>query len=132
MHIDDTSFCIIIPERQKLLSWTSCKSTYCNLICAQIKEKRIEWAKRYLHDGFEDVVWMDKTTVQLETVFAIVRTWADASLQASAETLVFVLKLCLLCAAYLQVFTWNDGCLQIHCIHADCNASDYLSRLCNA
>ena len=33
-------------------------------------------ALRYLHNGFEDVVWMDKSTVQLETVFAIVRTWA--------------------------------------------------------
>ena len=45
--------------------------------------------------------WMDKSTVELETVFAIVKTWADVSLQALAKTLVFVLKLCLLCAAYL-------------------------------
>ena len=44
---------------------------------------------------------MDKSTVELETVFAIVKTWADVSLQVLAKTLVFVLKLCLLCAAYL-------------------------------
>ena len=36
-------------------------------------------ALRYLHNGFEDVVWIDKSTVQLETVFAIVKTWADVS-----------------------------------------------------
>ena len=46
LHIDDTSLCIIIPERQKLLSWTSCESTYCILICVQIEEKKIECAKR--------------------------------------------------------------------------------------
>ena len=36
LHIGDTSLCIIIPERQKLLSWTSCKSNcYKTYICSE-------------------------------------------------------------------------------------------------
>ena len=29
--------------------------------------KRLEWAREHLEDDFEDVLWMDETSVQLET-----------------------------------------------------------------
>ena len=66
LHVSHMSLCTILKGR-KLLGWTFRGSAYCQLIRAQNKEKRLEWAERYLHDGFEDVVWTDETTVQLET-----------------------------------------------------------------
>ena len=33
------------------------------------KQKQLEWAVQYLHEaenGFENVIWMEETTVQLE------------------------------------------------------------------
>ena len=66
LHISHMSLRTILKGR-KLLGWTFCGSAYCQLIRAQNKEKRLEWAESYLHDGFEDVVWTDETTVQLET-----------------------------------------------------------------
>ena len=29
--------------------------------------KRLEWAREHLEDDFEDVLWTDETSVQLET-----------------------------------------------------------------
>lgn len=66
LHVSHISLRTILKGR-KLLGWTFRGSAYCQLIRAQNKEKRLEWAERYLHDGFEDVVWTDETTVQLET-----------------------------------------------------------------
>ena len=66
LHISHMSLRTILKGR-KLLGWTFHESAYCELICARNKEKRLEWAENYLHDGFEDVVWTDETTVQLET-----------------------------------------------------------------
>lgn len=57
----------IILKGRKLLGWTFCESAHCQRIHIQNKEKRLEWAETYLQDGFEDVVWTDKTTVKLET-----------------------------------------------------------------
>ena len=72
--LSDCSSCILATchfaqsgKGRKLLGWTFRGSAYCQLIRAQNKEKRLEWAESYLHDGFEDVVWTDETTVQLET-----------------------------------------------------------------
>ena len=49
------------------LGWTFRGSTYCQLIHEPNKIKRLEWAQRYLNDHFDDVVWMDECSVQLET-----------------------------------------------------------------
>ena len=66
LHISHMSLRTILKGR-KLLGWTYRGSAYCQLIRAQNKEKRLEWAGRCLHDGFEDVVWTNETTIQLET-----------------------------------------------------------------
>ena len=45
-------------------------SAYCQLIRANNKEKRVSWAEQYLEeaeDGFEDVIWSDESTIQIET-----------------------------------------------------------------
>ena len=55
LHVSHMSLCTILKGR-KLLGWTFRRSAYCQLICAQNKEKQLEWAETYLHDGFEDVV----------------------------------------------------------------------------
>ena len=52
------------------LGWTFRGSSYCQLIREANKEKRLEWALKYGHeaeDGFEDVLWSDECSVQLET-----------------------------------------------------------------
>ena len=49
------------------LGWTFRGSSYCQLIRQPNKEKRLQWALDNITDTFEDVVWTDETTVQLET-----------------------------------------------------------------
>jgi hypothetical protein len=52
------------------LGWTFCGSSYYQLIREANKQKRLEWAREYLGEastGFEDVIWTDETTVQLES-----------------------------------------------------------------
>ena len=49
------------------LGWTFRGSSYCQLIRDVNKQKRLDWAKKYLNDDFKDVIWSDETTVQLET-----------------------------------------------------------------
>ena len=49
------------------LGWTYRGSAYCQLIRQVNKRKRLQWAQTYLHDSFENVIWSDETTVQLET-----------------------------------------------------------------
>ena len=48
------------------LGWTYRGSAYCQLIRQANKEKRLEWARAHLHDNFEDVLWTDESSVQLE------------------------------------------------------------------
>ena len=55
-----------ILRGQRELGWTYRGSAYCQLIRQANKEKRLEWARAHLHNHFEDVVWSDETTVQLE------------------------------------------------------------------
>ena len=53
-----------------ILGWTFRGSAYCQLIRHANKEKRLDWACLYLHKavtGFENIVWTDECTVQLET-----------------------------------------------------------------
>lgn len=49
------------------LGWTYRGSAYCQLIRRVNKDKRLDFARKYLHDSFEDVIWSDETSVQLET-----------------------------------------------------------------
>ena len=60
------SLATIVRNRVQL-GWTYHGSAYCQLICHQNKEKRLEWVRTYLHDNFDDVIWSDETNVQLET-----------------------------------------------------------------
>lgn len=60
------SLATIVRNRVQL-GWTYRGSAYCQLIRHQNKEKRLEWARTHLHDSFENVIWSDETTVQLET-----------------------------------------------------------------
>jgi len=49
------------------LGWTFHGSTYCQLIREANNQKHLEWAHQHLHDNFDDVVWTDECSVQLET-----------------------------------------------------------------
>ena len=52
------------------LGWTFRGSSYCQLIREANKQKRLEWARKYVgeaKEGFLDVVWTDECTVQLQT-----------------------------------------------------------------
>ena len=60
------SLATIVRNRREL-GWTYRGSAYCQLIRHANKQKRLDWAHKYLHDDFNDVIWSDETTVQLET-----------------------------------------------------------------
>ena len=49
------------------LGWTFRGSAYCQLIRESNKIKRLEWARQHLQDNFDNVVWTDECSVQLET-----------------------------------------------------------------
>ena len=49
------------------LGWTFRGSAYCQLIRQPNKVKRLNWAKSNENHSFEDVVWTDESTVQLQT-----------------------------------------------------------------
>ena len=49
------------------LGWTFRGSSYCQLIRHPNKVKRVDWAKANEHTTFEDVVWTDESSFQLET-----------------------------------------------------------------
>ena len=59
------SLSTILCARRKL-GWTYRGSAYCQLIRQANKEKRLEWARAHLHDNFEDVLWTDESSVQLQ------------------------------------------------------------------
>lgn len=52
---------------QRLLGWTRRGTAYCQLIRAVNRTKRLEWARQNLGDTFEDVIWSDETSVQMES-----------------------------------------------------------------
>ena len=60
------SFSTILRCR-KALGWTYRGSAYCQLIRDANKEKRASWARQHFGDDFENVIWTDETTVQLES-----------------------------------------------------------------
>ncbi len=44
--------------------------SYCQMIRAANKVKRLDWVTEYIHEaetGFRDVIWTDECTVQLES-----------------------------------------------------------------
>ena len=49
------------------LGWTFRGSVYCQLIREANKAKRLMWAQQHLNDTFEDVIWTDECTVQMES-----------------------------------------------------------------
>ena len=52
------------------LGWTFRGSAYCQLIRDVNKQKSLEWARTYqseAENGFNNVIWSDECTVQLET-----------------------------------------------------------------
>ena len=52
------------------LGWIFQDSAYCQIIQGVNKEKRLKWDHKYLvkaNSGFDNVVWTDKSSVQLET-----------------------------------------------------------------
>ena len=55
----------IVKERQ-MMGWTFHGSRYCQLIRSVNKEKRLQWAMKNRDNSFEDVVWTDESTIQLE------------------------------------------------------------------
>ncbi len=60
-----------ILRSRTMLGWTFRGSKYCQLIRHVNKFKRFLWGMRYLPEalacGFENVIWSDETTVQLES-----------------------------------------------------------------
>ena len=52
---------------RRLLGWTSRGAAYCQLIRVPNREKRLRWAQEYLGKDFDDVIWTDETSIQMET-----------------------------------------------------------------
>ena len=55
-----------IERARRILGWTFHGSRYCQLIWNVNKEKRVQWALKHCGNDFEDVVWTDESTIQLE------------------------------------------------------------------
>ena len=64
-HGLDVSLTTIVRCRE-ILGWTFKGSKYCQLIRVVNKTKRLEFARQHRHDSFDDVVWTDECSVQLE------------------------------------------------------------------
>ena len=98
------SLATIVRNRQDL-GWTYRGSAYCQLIRQQNKEKRLDWARTYINDDFNNVIWSDETTVQIETHKRYcyrkegqkprpkhpvkVHVWAGISKQGATEVCIF-------------------------------------------
>lgn len=65
-HGVHVSLATIVRNRVQL-GWIYRGSAYCQLIRDVNKQKRLEFAITHLHDSFDDVIWSDETTVQLES-----------------------------------------------------------------
>ena len=60
------SLCTVLRCRTSL-GWTFRGSAYCQLIRQENKQKRLAWARANVDLDWENVVWTDECTVQLET-----------------------------------------------------------------
>lgn len=56
-----------ILRNRRILGWIYRGSAYCQLIRTVNKQKRLEWARENQTDTFDDVIWSDETSVQLDT-----------------------------------------------------------------
>ena len=59
--------CRTVLRCRESLGWTFRGSAYCQLIRDKNKRKRLEWARKHRQDDFDNVVWTDECSVQLET-----------------------------------------------------------------
>ena len=59
--------CATIVRARQTLGWIYHGSAYCQLIREVNNQQRLEFATAYLADSFDNVIWSDETTVQLET-----------------------------------------------------------------
>ena len=61
------------------LGWTFRGSAHCQLIGEVNKTKRLEWAEQHKDDDFENVIWTDECTVQLESHrrFLLQKDWTE-------------------------------------------------------
>ena len=58
--------CTTVFRCRTSLGWTFRGSAYCQMIREANKVKRLEWALRNQNDEFDDVIWSDECTIQLE------------------------------------------------------------------
>ena len=55
-----------VLQGRKALSWTFQGSAYCQLIREPNKQTRFDWAQQHLHNSFDNVIWTDEASIQLE------------------------------------------------------------------
>ena len=55
-----------ILRNRRQLGWIYRGSAYCQLIRNVNKQKRLEWARAHLNDNFDDVIWSDESSIQLD------------------------------------------------------------------
>ena len=48
------------------LGWVYRGSAYCQLIRNENKHKRLEWARANLDNNFDDVIWSEESSIQLD------------------------------------------------------------------
>ena len=56
-----------ILNSRKTLGWTFRESAYCQLIRPANKIKRLEWAKEITDLEFDNVIWTDEASIQMES-----------------------------------------------------------------
>lgn len=56
-----------VLRSRKQLGWTFRGAAYCQLIREANKQKQLEWAQNNIGDDFENVIWSDEASIQLET-----------------------------------------------------------------
>lgn len=55
-----------ILRNRRQLGWIYRGSAYCQLIRNENKQKRLEWAHTNIHNSFDDVIWSDESSIQLD------------------------------------------------------------------
>ena len=90
------------------LGWTFRGSAYCQLIREANKTKRLTWAQQHLHSSFEDVIWSDESTVQMESSpFCLSKTWRGNTSQAKVRH--FNIHKCTFTASLPIVYIVHDS-----------------------
>ena len=63
-----------IKRVRRELGWVAKRTRHCAMITEVNKENRVEWRQEQIREGdlsFNNVVWMDEYTVQLESHYRI-------------------------------------------------------------